>query len=983
MLQHPSYTRNRIRQLVERLKGRIYPTTVEVEDLQIAGPVDRIGHDEAQALKYEPVKIGRQLGPAWATFWVKGAIAVPEDWAGQRVDLLWKSHSEATLWLDGKTVGGLNSGRNEVVLVKQAKGGETVEFQVEVACNELFGQEGQHYESVEPYVLDRVGIGCFDPQAWELYYDMLVLSELECEDDLSGDWKGRLLSELNRAANVLDEDDRKTWPDDLAILKELYKVGNGGYVHDLSAIGHAHIDTAWLWPIDETWRKCMRTFSTALLYMEDYAEYKFSCPQAAQYEAMQERNPDLYRRIGEKVKSGQWVPVGGTWIEPDCNVPSGEALCRQFLYGQRFFQKEFGITCREFWNPDVFGYNGQLPQIMRQAGITRFLTQKLSWNAFNKPDHQTFMWQGIDGSEVLTHFPPANTYNAVATVEQLRRNVKVYKDSDRSGQSLLLYGVGDGGGGPTRDMLERIRRAEDLQGLPQTVNRNTTDFWEQLEEGFTDRPVRVGELYFELHRGTYTTQAATKKGNRKGEFLLHDVEFAAAVAGKLHGTAYPKQELDVLWKLLLTNQFHDILPGSSITLVYEDAERDYAQIQEEGGKLRSAAIAALGQGSANPLNSTGFARAEVTENTSGELVYAEAPAYGVGSVGQAPDQVTVNEDQGESQVLLENDRIAATLASDGTLISLVEKGSGRQVMAAPGNQFLTYVDKPTAWDAWDIDPWALETVKASAGAQSCEIITQSPLRGEVAFTHKVGKKSTCRQVVRLDAGSGRLEFHTDMNWQEDDTMLKVAFPVEVRSMEAIYEMQFGHTARPTHYNTMHDLARYEVPGHKWVDLSEHGFGVSLLSESKYGYHTFNNTMHITLLRAPKKPDPIADRGQHTFSYAIYPHQGSWQEAGVVAEGFSFNVPIQWTGAAAANWFSSDDAGLVLDTVKRAEDSDALVLRLYEAHGGRGTARVKVGLPFATAVLCNTLEEEGEALEVEADEIIVPYQPHQLISILIK
>ena len=981
MQQHPEYTRNRIRQLVDRLKTRIYPHTVEVEDLQISGPVDRIPYEEAQKLEYEPVQTGRQLGPAWATYWVRGKVAVPGQWAGQRVDLLWKSHSEATLWVEGKSVGGLNPGRDEVVLIDAAKGGEAVEFQVEIACNDLFGQQGRHYDSVEPYVLDRCGIGAFDPEAWELYYDMLVLSELEREEDLERDWKGRLLGELNRAANALDEDDRSTWPEARAILKALYQVGNGGYVHSLSAIGHAHIDTAWLWPIGETWRKCTRTFSTAVRYMEEYPEYKFSCPQAAQYEAMKERNPDLYRRLCEKVKNGQWVPVGGTWVEPDCNIPSGESLCRQFLYGQRLFQQEFGITCREFWNPDVFGYNGQLPQIMRHAGVTRFLTQKLSWNAFNKPDHETFLWQGIDGSEVVTHFPPANTYNAVATVQELRRNVREYKDSDRSGHSLLLFGIGDGGGGPTRDMLERIRRARDLQGLPKTEIRNTEEFWEELEAGFTDRPVRVGELYFELHRGTYTTQAATKRGNRKGEFLLHDVEFLAAVGGRLKGAAYPKGEIDALWKVLLTNQFHDILPGSSITLVYEDTERDHARIQEKGGRLRQAAIATLGKGAGRPLNTTGFARAEVARRPDGELVFAAAPSYGVGSVGRAPDQVTVTR-EGDS-VTLENGRLKAVLASDGTLTSLVEKASGREAMAGRGNQLLTYVDKPTAWDAWDIDPWALETARECAGAESCEVVSQSPLRGEVTFSHKVGKKSNLKQVVRLDAGGGRLEFHTEVDWQEDDTMLKVAFPVQVRAMEATYEMQFGHTARPTHYNSMQDLARYEVPGHKWVDLSEHGFGVSLLSESKYGYHTLGNTMHITLLRAPGMPDPKADRGQHTFVYAVFPHQGSWQDAGVVAEGYRFNVPLLWTGAEPASFFGVDDANLVLDTVKRAEDSDALVLRLYEAHGGRGTARVRVGLPMASVAQCNTLEEVGEALQIEGEEILVPYRPHQLISIMVK
>ena len=978
MQQHPDYTRTRISQLVDRMKARIYPDTLAVEDLQISPQVDRIPHAEARQLPYGPVQTGRQLGPLWATYWVRGAARVPEAWAGSRVDLLWNSRCEATLWVEGVSIGGLNPGREEVVLTPEAQGGERLEFQVEIACNGLLGSRGG---SAGPYVLDRCDIGRFDPQAWKLYYDIAVLAELEGENDLDADWKGRLLGQLNRTANVLDEDDPQTWAAATEILEALYANGNGGYRHQLSAIGHAHIDTAWLWPIGETWRKCTRTFSSAVLYMDDYPEYKFACSQAAQYADVKERNPHLYARIREKIEAGQWVPVGGTWVEPDCNLPSGESLCRQFLYGQRFFQQEFGLTCREFWNPDVFGYNGQLPQIMSLGGTRRFLTQKLSWNTFNKPDHQTFLWEGIDGTRVVTHFPPANTYNATATVEQLRRNVRDYRDNDRSGHSLLLFGVGDGGGGPTRDMLERLRRARDLQGLPQTQIRDVAEFWDLLEADFEDRPVRVGELYFELHRGTYTTQAAAKRGNRKGEFLLHDVEFLSVVAAAVAGAEYPKARLEALWKLLLTNQFHDILPGSSITPVYEDTARDHEQIRSEGSELRRAAIAALGDGPERPLNTTGFARAEVAPMPDSELVWVEAPSYGVGQVGEAPDEVALHRD-GDALVL-ENGRIRAELATDGTLTSLVEKASGREAMAGRGNQLLTYVDKPTAWDAWDVDPWALETAKECPGAAAREVVGEAPLRAEVAFSHAVGKRSALKQVVRLDAGSGRLEFHTEVDWQEDDTMLKVAFPVAVRSMEATYEMQFGHTARPTHYNTRHDLARFEVPGHRWVDLSEHGFGVALLSESKYGFHTLGNTMHMTLLRAPGMPDPRADRGQHRFAYAVYPHTGTWQEAGVVAQGCGFNVPLQWCCAEEVSWFSVDDPGLVLDTVKRAEDSDALVLRLYEAHGGRGTARVRVGLPFESAALCNTLEEAGEPLDVVGDEIVVPYRPHQIISLLVR
>ncbi|MCE9609807.1 MAG: hypothetical protein K8R23_06320, partial [Chthoniobacter sp.] len=427
-------------------------------------------------------------------------------------------------------------------------------------------------------VLDQCDIAAFDPLAWEMWHDFLILQQLECEgtNDLDKDWAGKLLAELNRFANAFDPEDQSTWADAHWILKSLYQNRNGSYKHELSAIGHAHIDTAWLWPLAETYRKCERTFSSAAAYMEEYQEYKFSCSQAQQYAWIKERNPQLYARIAAKVKAGQWVPVGGTWVEPDCNIPSGESLARQFLYGQRFFLREFGVTCKEFWNPDVFGYNGQLPQIMAQSGATRFLTQKLSWNRFNRPRHQTFTWQGIDGSEVLTHFPPANTYNATASVAELRKNVRDYKDNDRSGHSMMLFGLGDGGGGPTKTMIESLRRARDLQGLPRTQMRSSDEFFMQLEKDCTDRPVMVGELYLEYHRGTYTTQAANKRDNRRCEELLHDIEAAAALAGRLGKGSYPGRELEDLWKIVLLNQFHDIIPGSSITLVYEDSARQYA-----------------------------------------------------------------------------------------------------------------------------------------------------------------------------------------------------------------------------------------------------------------------------------------------------------------------------------------------------------------------------------------------------------------------
>ena len=402
----------------------------------------------------------------------------------------------------------------------RAKGGETIDLQVEMACNQKFGQwHNKPFTTVSPFVLDKCELGAFDPQAWELHWDLWVLQNLESEmakenSTADASWAGELLSELNRFANEFDLDDRTTWSKSHAILKKLYTHRNASRVHEVSAIGHAHIDTALaLAASPRRIASASRTFSTQTRYMDEYKEFKFACSQAYQYDVIKKRNPDLYNRIRrEKVKTGQFIPVGGTWIEPDCNIPSGDSLVRQFLVGQTYFRKEFGIQCKEFWNPDVFGYNGQLPQIMRLAGITRFLTQKLSWNRFNKPHHHTFTWQGIDGSEVLAHFPPADTYNSEANVQELRKNAKDYKDHDRSQNSYMLFGYGDGGGGPVKRMIETSAScAKDLQGLPRTQIRTSDDFFTRLEKDITDRPRLIGELYFEYHRGTYTTQVAHRK----------------------------------------------------------------------------------------------------------------------------------------------------------------------------------------------------------------------------------------------------------------------------------------------------------------------------------------------------------------------------------------------------------------------------------------------------------------------------------------
>ncbi|HET8606121.1 MAG TPA: glycoside hydrolase family 38 C-terminal domain-containing protein [Gaiellaceae bacterium] len=940
----------------ERLRERIYPAARAVDALDVSEAVDRISYEEAQRLALRPARLGEQFGPLWATYWFRVRATVPEEWRGRRVDLLFVSNSEAALWRDGAVVQGLNTGgdgeRPDAVIGDPAEPGP-VELWIELACNGMFGRRGSARAEA---ILDRCELALFDPDAWRLYFDFETLRALEAADGVDPSWAGELRGELNRFCNEGDP----------AILGALYERRNAARAHELRAIGHGHLDTAWLWPLAESYRKAVRTFASQVRYMDDYPEYRFACSQAQQLAWVRDRNPDLWRRIREKVETGQFVPVGGSWIEPDCNVPAGESLLRQFLHGQRFFEAELGRRCREFWSPDAFGYAGQLPQLLREAGMTRFLTQKLSWNKFNRPDHHTFVWQGDDGSEVLGHYPPADTYNSDATAAELREVVRRYSDHDRSRTSLLVFGHGDGGGGPERSMLERLRRARDLQGLPRTRQVTSEEFFDALEAEGGERPVVVGELYLEYHRGTYTSQARTKAGNRRCERALHDAEFLSCLAGG----DYPRAELDRLWKLLLLQQFHDILPGSSIRLVYEDAERDLAEV-EAGAEALCAAAATAGE---VPLNTTGVERREAAATPGGRLVVVEAPPYGFGAIVEPDDEVRVD------GLVLENRHLRAELAEDGTLVSLVERSAGRETLAAPGNRLELYEDLPNDFDAWDIDPFHLETRRDARPATSWQLVTSVELRGEIAFERELGEASRLRQVVRLDAGARRLEFHTEVDWHESHTLLKVCFPLAVRARTATYEMPFGYAERPTHFSTSWDRARYEVPGHRFADLSEHGFGAAVLTDSKYGYSCHGSELRVSLLRSPKSPDPEADMGVHRFAYALLPHAGGWREAGVVAEALRFNAPLRWGTGPGSGSFASVDGGLLLDTVKRAEDSDALVLRLYEPHGGRGVARVRLAGGVGAAVRANALEDDGDALAVEDGAIVVPYRPHEVVTV---
>jgi alpha-mannosidase len=962
--------RRRLAQMAVPLLALARPEAVAPDRLLVSERTGRIGWDAAQELTYRDAELGETFGPEWATYWFRVEATIPESWAGACVELAWDSGSEATLWRDGEPLQGLNAGatarRTEARLAGAAAGREQVAVMVEMACNSWMG-------AADPVRLERCGLVRFDPEAWKTAWDFEALRQLEGEPDLEPAWAGHLLAELNRFCAAWDTGDRGAARE---ILAGLLAHGNPGHVHRMTAIGHAHLDTAWLWPLAESRRKVIRSFANQLALMDRYPEHRFAASSAQHYAWLQEDAPSLFARVRERAREGRWEVVGGAWVEPDCNLPSGESLVRQLLYGQRAFERWFGRRCREYWSPDTFGHNGQMPQILRGAGIDRFMTQKLSWNQFTSPPHHSFRWEGIDGSAVLAHFPPADTYNAQVTIPELRAAAARYRDHDRSVSSLLVFGHGDGGGGPAEEMLELARRARDLQGVPQVEVGTSDAFFSRLAEELTDPPALVGELYFEYHRGTYTSQARTKRGNRTGERLLHEAEAAAALAFRLRGAEYPADELRALWRALLLNQFHDILPGSSIHEVYEDAERDHAAVAAGAARLRDSAVAALGEPGADaaPLNLAPFPRREVTEDPAGRPVMADAPPYGFGDAVEPDDGVRAD------GLVLENGHLRAELDAAGRLLSLVDRATGRETLAGPGNVLELSADRPAQWDAWELEPYYADTRRATAGAHRHEAVAGGPLRAEIAFEHRIGEASTLRQVVRLDAGARRLEFRTTIDWAERHALLQVAFPLLVRAATAAYEMQFGAATRPTHVNTAADLARFEVPGHRFADLSEHGFGVALLTDSTYGFSARANELRLSLLRGPTEPDPEADLGSQELAYAVFPHAGGWQAGGVVAEARRFNEPILWAPGGPPG--AAEAAGLVLDTIKRAEDSDALVLRLYEPHGARGTAQVRLAFPFTGARRSNLLEDPGEPLPVSGDTIEIPYRPFELVTILI-
>ncbi|MEV0171525.1 glycoside hydrolase family 38 C-terminal domain-containing protein [Streptomyces sp. NPDC050803] len=1004
--------RRRIEERVERLhnqriKPAIYAATAPFEVEAWQAPGEPVPFEEAAAAPYAPFAMDTPWGPPWGTTWFRMRGQVPAEWAGRRVEAVidlgfvgdWPGNQAEALVhrTDGTPLKAVNPLNQYVPIANPATGGERIDYLVEAASNpDILANDfagptplGDVLTAGDKplYTFRRADLAVLDEEVFHLDLDVQVLRELMLELGEHDPRRHEIMHTLDRAMDLLDLDDISGSASDVraALRLALAKPANAS-AHIISGVGHAHIDSAWLWPIRETKRKTSRTFSNVTALAEEYDDFIFACSQAQQYEWVRDNYPQVWARIQESVKKGQWAPVGGMWVESDGNLPGGEAIARQLVHGKRFFIEHFGIETKGVWLPDSFGYNAAYPQLAKLAGNEWFLTQKISWNQTNKFPHHTFWWEGIDGTRIFTHFPPVDTYNARFSGVEMSRAVRNYAEKGGATRSLAPFGWGDGGGGPTREIMERARRLADLEGSPKVVVEHPDAFFAKAREEYPDAPVWVGELYLELHRATYTTQARTKQGNRRSEHKLREAELWATTAA-LHapGYAYPYEELDRLWKTVLLHQFHDILPGSSIAWVHREAEAEYARVARELEVITSEAVGALGGGDSRVFNTSPYDRAEVVRTAEGAPAFVQVPANGSAPLaGAAPARpVTVG------GRVLDNGLVRVELAEDGTLASVRDLKANREVLADKGNLLRLHTDLPNYWDAWDVDKHYKNRYTDLLDATEITVVEENPLVGAVRVTRSFGKGSTITQTVTLRAGSPRIDFETEIDWHEAEKFLKAGFPIDIRAPHSSAEIQFGHIQRPTHTNTSWEAARFEVSGHRWVHLGEPGYGVAVINDSTYGHDISRTvredggtttTVRLSLVRAPRVPDPEADQGRHRFTYALLP--GATIED-AVAEGYALNLPLRVADAAGAPEpvVSVTGEGVTVEAVKLADDrSGDVVVRLYESRGGRAQGVLRSGFPLASAQVTDLLERPLEDAEVEAGAVRIGLRPFQILTL---
>ena len=981
------------RLLAERIEPAVERRVLPLEVAAWHAPGEPVPFAEAADAEYAPFAVGTAWGAPWSTTWFRLSSpglgpAEPGTRAEVLVDFGYDVavpgfQAEGLLYTPaGVPIEGIAPQRRSVPGPVAADG--SVDVVMEAAANPDVLRDisftptplGERATAgtAPLYRLRRADLVHVDLEVRALEVDLVVLTELALGLPADSSRRARILVALEEACTALDlEDVPGTAAAARALLAPALASPANASAQAITAVGHAHIDSAWLWPIRETRRKVARTVSNVLALMDEDPGFVFAMSSAQQYAWLEEDQPALFARLAERVREGRFIPVGGMWVESDTNMPGGEALARQFVAGTRWFRDRFGLHGDGVWLPDSFGYTAALPQIARLARKEWMLTQKASWNDTNRMPHHTFSWEGVDGTRIFTHFPPADTYNADGSVPELQFSERNFADKGVARHALLPFGHGDGGGGPTREMLARLDRVRSLEGAPAVTIGTPQSFYRAAQAELPEPAVWSGELYLELHRGTYTSQRRTKQGNRRNEHLLREAELWAATAAVRAGAPYPAEALERIWQRVLLLQFHDILPGSAIAWVHREAVADHEAMSAELESMIATSLAALtGEGDLRLL-----ANAAPHPRLGAPALAVAAPAE------PAPVSVTPH----DGGFVLEDDAVRAVLDADGLLVSLVHRASGREAVPSGtrGNLFQLHEDHPLKWDAWDIDP------EYRAAVTDLDAAAEVRAEGDAVVVVRRFGGSAIEQRLRLVPG-GELRIETTVDWHEREKLLKLAFPFAVHADRAASEIQFGHVERATHANTTWDAARFETSQHRWQRVAEPGFGVAVVNDGVYGSDTTRiprpdggtaALVRLSILRAARFPDPEQDQGRHAFAVGVLP--GADVEAAIEA-GYRINLAERVVAGArpVRPLLAAEGDGVVVEAVKLAEDgSGDLVVRLYEGLGRSADGAVVLDVAHGGVAEVDLLEDPTTptaVVAVDGDRVRLRLRPFQIVTL---
>ncbi|MBN1971207.1 MAG: alpha-mannosidase [Candidatus Delongbacteria bacterium] len=1013
-MQNEKVYLERIRKFTEELKKKVYKKIGDLEISMIYDDEKPIPYNTIDNHDFKKVNVGDNWGKLWGCAWFKFLGEIDNKYSENEYGVLIDISGEGCLFVNGVPYKGVTNkidwdhlaGKYYIRLNDLHKTGEKFELLVEAGANGLFGGSFK-IDYRDDFFIKQAEMVTIDRDIYKLWLDFFMLSSLAGELEVTSPRRKKIIRGLNDAVNSFNYG--KGVIDSLEITKGLLSKKANESSMSVYSIGHAHIDLAWLWPIRETRRKGGRTFSTALRMIEEYPDYKFGASQPQLYEWVKEDYPKLYEQIKERVAENRWELQGAMWVEPDMNITGGESLVRQCLYGMDFYEKEFGKTVKNLWLPDVFGYSAALPQILRKSGVDYFMTQKISWNETNIFPYHTFMWKGIDGTEIFTHFLPTNNYNLSNMPDRVIQSEKRFAESDLTNEFMNLYGVGDGGGGPSDIHIELGLRQKDCEGTPKFKFEFAEEFFNKSEEyDWTRLPKWEGELYLELHRGTYTTQAKTKRNNRQLELELRDTEFLGILSGN-----YPKERIDRIWKDTLLNQFHDILPGSSINWVYKDAERMSKENLDSLSEIKSSILSEFtGSCSGDHVtifNSLSWEREELIEIKvgDGKFVLADSDDLPIPSLRDGDyvkayiklppmgyKTVKVIKSEHEVKAIVNtidnnrfgNDFIDIKFGENGEIESIFDKELQKEWLVEPANNLLMYEDFPNNWEAWDVNHFYRETIPEIAVLVESKIEKADDFQTTRYQKLTIGE-SEIEQWITLFRNSKEIRIKNKVDWKEERKMLRVSAKADIITDYVNCEIQFGNVRRPTHSNTSWDMAKFEICAQRYVDLSTPDSGFALINDCKYGHYVKDGVIELNLLRSPNEPDPLADRGIHCFTYSYLPHKNDFANSDVIYKAHQLNsLPIihrseKLSIPSSNSFLNMTDKGVKIEVVKNAEDGNGIIVRMYELYGKNCSSSLIVNTEHENYQATNLRElNEGDNYEIIDNRIDFKFKPFEIKTI---